>query len=786
MKRYVVVLIVVGVIVSLLTGGVRATSNHAITINGSNDGWASDESFSCESADNAYFTWDADYIYFGISDADADYGKLATFIYVDTDPKTNPSGSGNGTTTGYSWHDTIALPFNADYTIVWKNESGNDYIEVQQYSGGSWNLVASATSAELNSGSNYVQFAIGTDYREVRIKRSTFGSPDHIYAASLTEQEWNSWYKYFFWPSDAATAGTGNKTLSHYFGFVLVDGIAPNFSGHEDTYPTGTNGSSTDFNSTTAWIGGVVPQSNTTAYVRNGHSVTLSDDATVKNLTILSGGTFNGGTGTKTLTIASGGTLQNNGAYTKDTEAVSFAGAGTIGGTIAFNNLTLAGTVSLSSGVTVNGTLTINANGAVSSNAPIYGSSSTLRYNSGGGYNVATEWGAGTSGAGVPQNVQTSSSGTNVSLTGSSARTVLGNVTIDASTTLALSSTSGGDLNVGGNWTNNGTFTHNDRTVTFNGSGTSTYGGSSTTTFYDIIVNSGATVDVGTNTLFNASNSVTNNGTLQQTKTVGAGATVDFLNVSTNKYYGLSIIAPTLSANVASAAGAAAPSAGLGDVTVKVLGGGVCGNMHANSKPVKRCYTITTASGGTATATFYYRFLDLQASQNPANLKLWQYQSGTTWSEPSGLTYANSTCVSGDNNCYVRVTNLTLPAGESRFALMETNPTAAVLSSFAAAAERGGVTVTWETASELGNLGFNLYRAAAVDGPWARVNPAVIPGRSPGSPEGFTYTWADRPPARGLYWYRLVGVGMNGVETELDTVSVSYPYGWLWLPLLAR
>ena len=51
-----------------------ATSYTTITVNGTNSGWASDETFTdISDADNAYVTWDATNIYVGISDAEIDY-----------------------------------------------------------------------------------------------------------------------------------------------------------------------------------------------------------------------------------------------------------------------------------------------------------------------------------------------------------------------------------------------------------------------------------------------------------------------------------------------------------------------------------------------------------------------------------------------------------------------------------------------------------------------------------------------------------------------------------------
>lgn len=66
----------------LFVGVGNAQSNHTITIDGSNDFNTSYEQFTdITVADDAYFTWDANNIYFGIADAEADYGNMATFIY---------------------------------------------------------------------------------------------------------------------------------------------------------------------------------------------------------------------------------------------------------------------------------------------------------------------------------------------------------------------------------------------------------------------------------------------------------------------------------------------------------------------------------------------------------------------------------------------------------------------------------------------------------------------------------------------------------------------------------
>lgn len=73
---------------------------------------------------------------------------------------------------------------------------------------------------------------------------------------------------------------------------------------------------------------------------------------------------------------------------------------------------------------------------------------------------------------------------------------VTGQVVVGSGGTLALSSVGGGDLSVGGNWSNNGTFTCNGRQVTFNGSGAQSIGGSATNTFDWLLIDNAAAGEV--------------------------------------------------------------------------------------------------------------------------------------------------------------------------------------------------------------------------------------------------------------------------------------------------
>lgn len=104
----------------------------------------------------------------------------------------------------------------------------------------------------------------------------------------------------------------------------------------------------------------------------------------------------------------------------------------------------------------------------------------------------------------------------------------------------------------------------------------------------------------------------------------------------------------------------------------------------------------------------------------------------------------------------------------------ESNPTAVTLVRFEALPESSQVHVEWETATELDNLGFNLYRGESATGPWVKLNAALIPAQQPGLVTGAVYEWLDEavPPDTTVF-YRLEDVDIRGVSTFHGPVSVT-------------
>ena len=78
----------------------------------------------------------------------------------------------------------------------------------------------------------------------------------------------------------------------------------------------------------------------------------------------------------------------------------------------------------------------------------------------------------------------------------------------------------------------------------------------------------------------------------------------------------------------------------------------------------------------------------------------------------------------------------------------------------------GAVELRWETASELNNLGFHLYRASSEDGPFERITANAIPGLG-SSPVGARYSYRDTNVVNGVtYFYELEDIETTG-KTEL-------------------
>ncbi|MFA7286088.1 MAG: hypothetical protein WC052_00240 [Patescibacteria group bacterium] len=272
---------------------------------------------------------------------------------------------------------------------------------------------------------------------------------------------------------------------------------------------------------------------NVAAATYNNVQVTGSDtydvagDTTVSGvLTIGASATLDGSTRTITLSGTSGTPLVKTGTFTPSTSTVVYSGANASGNTnvaaATYNNLQVTGsdTYDVAGDTTVSGVLTIGASATLdgstrtitlsgTSGTPLVKtgtftpSTSTVVFtgDNGGGtttiptatyYNLtvnnASETYALGSGSPVVNNDLTITAGTLDLDASDPSLSVKGDVVI-AGTLLGSASS---PLNVDGDWTNNGTFTHSNGTVAFTNSAglleTSNIGGSNGTNFYSLSV----------------------------------------------------------------------------------------------------------------------------------------------------------------------------------------------------------------------------------------------------------------------------------------------------------
>ncbi|MCF6128202.1 T9SS sorting signal type C domain-containing protein [Flavobacterium sp. AS60] len=330
---------------------------------------------------------------------------------------------------------------------------------------------------------------------------------------------------------------TGNFTMASGAVWNLGTGTEQGLRYTGSSASTITNNSSSPLGSLTVSGAGVVTSGSALTFskaitINSGrtfaasHTVTANAAVSVAGSFQLNNGGWATGSGVWTYTATTGTLIfANTGSnYTVNADVfwpttagpynVSISGAG--GGI----NMTVARTVPTTgttgvfqtvgqvtgTALTLNGTAQINANGYFTS-TPTYGGASTLVYSTGAGYGMGNEWtgNSNTAGSGVPFNVTIQTAST-VLTTAAAARGCAGTVTVNASCGLTLNGTNG-DLYIGGSFTQNGTFTHNNKAVFFNGSGTQTITGSGLNTIgatncFAYLVNNNTAVGglvVGTN-----------------------------------------------------------------------------------------------------------------------------------------------------------------------------------------------------------------------------------------------------------------------------------------------
>jgi hypothetical protein len=289
----------------------------------------------------------------------------------------------------------------------------------------------------------------------------------------------------------AGLSGSGSATLVSTYTPTITLGSSSTVEYNASATQTVT--SRTDYGNVTLTGG------SKTIGTGTSQTLTLS-----KTLTINSGATYLGTTYNPILNV--GGDFINSGTFTQGTALVTLNGSVAqnlnIGSSSFSNALSItnsSGGVSLlTNNLTVGGAFTLNGAGGFNANnlnlslAAVTITTGTLTApGPSGSFTVTGHW-SYASGATFTHNDGTVTFNGTTIVSGTGA-TSFNNVTINSTKTLTGTSVAAG-MNVSGNWVNNGTFTHNSGLVTFNGSSSTTISGSSTTAFSKLTVNKGSSI----------------------------------------------------------------------------------------------------------------------------------------------------------------------------------------------------------------------------------------------------------------------------------------------------
>ena len=268
----------------------------------------------------------------------------------------------------------------------------------------------------------------------------------------------------------------------------------------------------------------------------------------------------------------------------------------------------------------------------------------------------------------------------------------------------------------------------------------------------NLAVNSGATADLGSND-WTVEGTVTNNGTLQQTRNIsdGSGSTsYEFLMLrnaagSSTNYYGVQMT----------------PSGGqaLGSTTVQIKGNQDC-TSNAADPLARRCYNITPSSAQSATIKYWLTEAERNGQTQNA-LKVWDYNN-SAWVQVGTTASYGGGCGSAAT-CWVQWTGIstyspmvvgsgTVPTGTPGSSVCGA-PTAPTTTGISRAGNT--VTVTWG-----GGVADSFERWHAVNSPYFTPGASCTGTCAANAVSGQNTGFASTPGTN--YFYQIVAVKSCG------------------------
>lgn len=323
---------------------------------------------------------------------------------------------------------------------------------------------------------------------------------------------------------DWGTAGTGNITVQPVH---TSSGLNSEEASLDVTiYSVITSVQSGAWNDNTTWDCNCNPSSLSSIVIENGHTVTLAGDVTVNNLTINAGGVLNNINENREITISGNyivngthvmpsGDINNDVMYLTGTDVI-IDGTGVVenGGEvhISTGNKTVASTadIKFSTGsFNINNNIVLTNNGTITIAGRIYGGNSNSGWinaagatlNAGGDNNYAILNNGILDASSYNNTINYARAGTqnikipegntyyHLSVTGSDNKSLLSNTKVLGDLSISGILNAGNyDIDVGGDWSNSGTFNKGSNIVIFNGSTDQTITNSSGESFQDLTI----------------------------------------------------------------------------------------------------------------------------------------------------------------------------------------------------------------------------------------------------------------------------------------------------------
>lgn len=336
-------------------------------------------------------------------------------------------------------------------------------------------------------------------------------------------------------------------------------------------------------------------------------------------------------------------------------------------------------------------------------------------------------------------------------------------VTIGANTTFTLG---GATISLSHNWSNSGTFTAGTGTVVFNGaSGNQTITNASGEIFNNLVVNKAAgDLQLVNNITVNGTLTLTGGDIDMNTKTLTLGSNASLSESAGNTVKGSGILTTTRTLNAPASVnllGAEITSAA--NLGSTVINRGHTQQSSGGNNSVLRYFefTPTTNTGLNASIVFHYDDSELNSLTESELVPFRSEDGGTSWTLIGGSscnTSTNTVTYSGLNS----LSCFTLAAS--------TAPLPVELVSFSAEQIDKCIRLTWCTATEIDNYGFDVERSLRTNKEplWERI--AFVHGCG-NSNSSRVYNFTDANPPSGSLVYRLKQLDTDGHCEYFSTIA---------------